>query len=169
MPVCAHDLTHRPGLLFLSGDEQATISGWGRAPLFTSAGAGTDAASRRQLIQREPERPGRCRLNRYIVRSGRFRKGTVSNLGCKQHWEKLCVYMGFAFKIWGEFSTLTNKADIHSGIKGTGAAFEREAPPCPFYPQMSTHFFSVPSHALRVTSQWVKTLLGIFKPLLFFG
>lgn len=98
-PVCVHHPTRWPGLLFLSGDEQATILGWGRAPLFTSACTGTATASRRQLIQREPECPGRCRLNRYIVRRGRFRKGTVSNPGCKQGWEKLslCVHMGFAF------------------------------------------------------------------------
>lgn len=62
-----------------------------------TAGTGMAAASRRQLIQREPERPGHCRLNRYIVHCGRFRKGTVSNPGCKQGWEKLCVCMGFAF------------------------------------------------------------------------
>lgn len=67
MAVCAHHPTRRPGLLFLSGDEQATISGWGRALLFTSAGAGMVPASRRQLIQQELERPGGCRLNRYIV------------------------------------------------------------------------------------------------------
>lgn len=79
----------------------------------------------------------------------------------------MCVE--FVFQIRGEFSTCTNKADIHPGITGHKCCVWGEDAPCPFYPEMMTSLFSVPSHALRMTSQWVKPLLGPFRLLLVFS
>lgn len=110
-----------PGFYFCQGMNKSQYRGGGEPRCLRLPALGR-AVSRRPLIQQELEPPGHCRFNRYFVQHRRFRKGTVSNPGCKQGWEKscvcVCVCMGLAFKIWGEFSTCTNKADIHTGIKG---------------------------------------------------
>lgn len=98
------------------------------------------SGSRRQLIQQEP--PGHCRFNGYFVQHRRFRKGNVSNPGCKQGWEKLsvCVW-GWLFKYGVGFPPALTRLIFTLEKKGTGAVFCGEVPLCPFYPQMLIHFF----------------------------
>lgn len=93
--VCVHPPTHQPGILFLSGDEQATISGWGQAPLFTSASAGMGWEQKAAhsagaswplqvqwiLCPAQEVQEGQC-----------FQSGMQTGLG-----EALCVCMGLAF------------------------------------------------------------------------
>lgn len=87
LPVCPIPPTS-PGFYFCQGMNKAQYRGGGEPRCLRLPALGW-AESRRQLIQQEP--PGHCRFNRCFVQHRRFRKGNISNLGCKQGWEKLCV------------------------------------------------------------------------------
>lgn len=138
----------RQGFYFCQGMKKPQCRGGGEPRCLRLPALGW-AESRRQLIQQEP--PGHCRFNRYFVQHRRFRKGSVSNPGCKQSWEKLCVCVwGWLFKYGVSFPPAPTRLIFTLQEKGTGAVFAGEVPLGPFYPQVLTHFFSGPFHAFRI-------------------
>lgn len=95
LPVCPMPPAS-PGFYFCQGMNKPQYRGGGEPRCLRLSAPGW-AESRRQRIQQEP--PGHCRFNSCFVQHRRFRKGNISNLGCKQGREKLyvCVCMGLAF------------------------------------------------------------------------
>lgn len=87
-----------PGFYFCQGMNKPQYRGGGEPRCLRLPAPGR-AESRRRLIQQELEPPGHCSFNGDFVQHRRCRKGSVSNLGCKQGWEKSCVCLwGWLFK-----------------------------------------------------------------------